>query len=282
MLDVSDTAIEDQPFTPDAFDLAFDAAATPVDTTEPLIQDEQQADAQESIQSDALVVQEVAQGEPETPVAVEQPSASLPPTQELAPVIPAPEPAQTPVLADESITPEEQTLLDAVAADFPEVMQAIVARERVLIAKMENVFAAKLAEVTSQFAPAVTVAKDIARSRHEEAILSVHNDAFDVRDKVIEWIGTQPSFLKNTYESVLQKGTASEVVELLSVYKKATGAVEAHPAAGPTPEELAQQQQEKTKKLNAQEGVRGRHTGGRATVDPDDFDGAFDKFAATA
>jgi hypothetical protein len=263
----------DEGLTGDAFDLAFEAAAGVggdiVDIVAP------PADPEPPKVEVAPVVEppkvEAA------PLKVEVPN----PAVEVAKVAEASEAAEA--VARESLSEDETKQIEAIAKDFPEVLEAMNARERVLLAKMENQFAAKLAELTSQFdtklTPALTTAQNYATNQFMASVLQNHADAVTLLPKVEEWITTQPSFLAKAYNAVLDSGTVAETVELYNLFKKET-VIEA--AAEPSPEE-AIAQQDKEKRLKAQEGVKGRHTsGGRAAVDPDDFDGAFDKFAATA
>jgi len=128
-----------------------------------------------------------------------------------------------------------------------------------------------------QIAPALQVTKQYAKNAHEAAILKVHSDAFDIYPNVEAWVNTQPNIVKSAYNAVLDKGTSAQIVELFNIFKSSTKAT-----APVEKQEVKEEKAAKEKKLNAQEGVRGRHTSGRAAVDPDDFDGAFDKFAATA
>jgi hypothetical protein len=185
--------------------------------------------------------------------------------------------------AKEAYTEDEIAAVNETATNFPEVAKALKAVERVAFVKAENAFNAKLAEMAAQFAqqiaPLTSVVQRTAQNEHEAAILKVHPDAFTILPQVEQWAETQPSILKNAYNAVLDKGSTQDIIELFTVYKEATKAVT--PPAAPAVDEAAKQQEvEKQKRLEAQEGVRGRNTSGRATVDPDDFDGAFEKFAA--
>jgi hypothetical protein len=91
---------------------------------------------------------------------------------------------------------------------------------------------------------------------------------------VTEWVEKQPGFLQATFKKVLDSGSAAEVVDLLNVFKR-----EAAPAAPPSE---TQKDTEKEDRLAAQEGVTGRRSSRQATIDPNDFEGAFEKFAASA
>jgi vancomycin resistance protein YoaR len=262
MIDEATTTIAD-----DAFDLAFAAATQEPEDTEVLVD--------EPVVPAEPVVESAVPAEPAEPVAVAVPA----PAQVIIPEPVVDTTAQdlADALAKETPTQDEIDLITQAAADFPEVIQALKIQERVLTAKFENILAKKIGEVASKFdqriAPAEAVARESAKTKHDTTILEKHADAFTIVPKVEEWVATQPSFLQDTYNNILDRGSAAQIIEMLDTFKKATGA-----QAPPVPKIDVV----KEKKLNAQEGVRGRHTGGRATVDPDDFDGAFEKFAAKA
>ena len=263
--------ITDDGLSGDAFDLAFEAVAAGEIVALP--KDELPKD---ELPKDELPKDEPAKAEP---VKTEPPKVEVPdPALEAA--AKAERDAAT---ARENLSAEEAKLLSEVANDFPEVLKVIEARERVLVAKMENQFAAKLAELTSQFdtkiTPALTTAQSYATNQFMASVLQKHADAVTILPEVEKWVAEQPAIVRRSYDAVLDGGTVAETVELLDIFKKAT---QVSTPTEPTPEEVAAQQ-DKEKRLKAQEGVKGRHTsGGRAAVDPDDFDGAFDKFAATA
>lgn len=275
--------ITDEGLSGDAFDLAFEAVAT----------------GEEIEQVTELAAEEVTQAEPEKVEAAEPEPEKSEPEQAVEPVkaeaqppkVEVPDPAieaaakvaQEAAAARENLSTEESKLLSEVATDFPEVLKAIEARERVLVAKMENQFAAKMAELTSQFdtkiTPALTTAQNYAANQFMASVLQKHADAVTLLPEVEKWVAGQPAIVRRSYDAVLDGGTVAETVELLDIFKKAT---QVSTPPEPTPEEV-EAQKDKEKRLKAQEGVKGRHTsGGRAAVDPDDFDGAFDKFAATA
>jgi len=192
-------------------------------------------------------------------------------------------------LADDAVareTPSEEELatIAQMETDFPEVAKAFEIQQRVLLAKIENLLSSKVGDVTTQFdqhvATTAQALAPVAQSTHEGAILAAHPDVFEIIKNVEEWVTKQPSLLQKTYDTVLDKGTTKDVIELVQTYKDATGV-----KAAPTAEELAQQAadaekaEDKEKKLKAQEGVRGRRTESQTAIDPDDFEGAFNKYA---
>lgn len=292
------------------FDLAFEAAAGGVDTSETItteavdtsVETETTAATTEAVASSTETV-ETAASTTETAETAATTTEEVKPAPKADPVAEAAakvaRDAADKVAADkrtaaeseakrmadeaaarEQFTAEELKDLEDTATNFPEVRRSLEAVQRVAFTKAENQFNKKLAEIAQQFeqrlAPIAQVATTVAGNAHEAAILKAHGDAFTIADKVREWVATQPAIVQPAYAAALANGTASQVIEVLDVYKKAVGA-----QALPTPLP-PKKDPEKEKRLESQEGVRGRNTSGRATVDPDDFDGAFDKFAATA
>lgn len=63
---------------------------------------------------------------------------------------------------------------------------------------------------------------DMARENHFRTIQSAHSDWEDVvqSDGLREWVGQQPGFVAKAYQDVLQRGSAQDVVDLLSTYKE--------------------------------------------------------------
>jgi len=277
-----DTETIEDNLEPDAFDLAFEAAAgqdLPDLPPEPEPPPEPQSAEPVAGTTDSTAEGEAGSStsppepappapEPPAPPAPEPPTAPNPPS--------APEPPPAPTTVDDSFTEDEQAAFDEVAANFTEVSAAIKATQRVMLAKMENMVEKRVADVLARLAPVAAVAQNVAYTKFKDEVHKVHADAEQLLPEVEAWILTQPEFLQEAYNNVLDRGTIEQTIKLYNVFKKETG------SAQPPPPPEPPKDPEKEKRLNAQEGVRGRHTGGRAAVDPNDFDGAFEKFAATA
>ena len=185
--------------------------------------------------------------------------------------------------AKEQFTDADQEVLARTAEDFPDVAKAFEIRERVLLAKIENLLSGKLGQLTSQFdqrlAPALSVAQTVARNAHEAEILGKHPDAFTVLPQVEAWVSAQPKIVQNAYNAVLDKGSAAEIVELYDVFKKANVVEGAHSDDKAKLEAdnaaKAAAEADREKKLKAQEGVRSRQTAQKSSIDENDFEGAF-------
>ena len=193
---------------------------------------------------------------------------------------------QADATAREVLNPEEQAAFREVETNFIDTAVAIRAVERVAFAKAENAFNTKLktleekfeqrfSQMGQDFAPAIATAKVVAQNTHQAEILKGHADAFEIVPKVEEWVNTLPDFQKEAYNAVLDKGSASQIVELFNIFKKETnGSVKGPPSSTPTPEETAQKAA-KEKKLQSQEGVRSRQAAQKGGIDEDDFESAF-------
>ncbi|OTG70599.1 hypothetical protein B9T38_12115 [Acinetobacter sp. ANC 4218] len=69
------------------------------------------------------------------------------------------------------------------------------------------------------------VSLEEAKQAHYSTILAKHPDAMEVieRPSFNSWLSKQPDYIKESYEYTLDKGTASQVIEMLDHYKKDTG-----------------------------------------------------------
>lgn len=72
-----------------------------------------------------------------------------------------------------------------------------------------------------------------AEQAHFQEIFTTHPDAESIVEskEFGDWVSAQPSIVQGAYQSVLQEGTATQVVELLSLYKSANQTTQ--PAAQP-------------------------------------------------
>lgn len=80
-------------------------------------------------------------------------------------------------------------------------------------------------------------ATDAAKS-HYEAIYQAHPDADSIAEskELADWIASQPSFVRSSYEQVFTKGSTTDVIELFDRFKQATGATQQPAAAATDPE----------------------------------------------
>ena len=64
-----------------------------------------------------------------------------------------------------------------------------------------------------------------ATQAHYRAIYDAHPDADSIAEskELNDWMGAKPSFVRDALQSVLQGGTAAQVIELLAAFKQETG-----------------------------------------------------------
>lgn len=187
-------------------------------------------------------------------------------------------------------TAELQKKIDEVAKDFPEMADALIEVRRTeeelrkaTLAEAQAAFRSELEALKKDLAPVFATTQSVAKSSFESAVLSKHADAKELLPDLAKWVDTQPKFLQGVYNRVLDgPTTVEETVELISIFKAATGRNVDSAAADAAKAAEAKAEEERQRKLAAQEGVRGRQTQRKETLDPNDFDGAFDKFAASA
>jgi hypothetical protein len=88
---------------------------------------------------------------------------------------------------------------------------------------------AKIAPLQQQRAAEVTTS-------HFDQIIAKHPDLDSVVEskELQDWLKAQPSFARDAYVNVLQKGTATQVIELLDLFKQASPTTRA-PAPTPAP-----------------------------------------------
>jgi hypothetical protein len=105
--------------------------------------------------------------------------------------------------------------------------EALAKGVQALIAKSAPALLADL--VKQQVAPLQQKQQMTEQEAHAQAIYAKHPDL----DSIIEsseldaWIESQPGFARSAYRSVMEKGTAEEIIEFIDTYKEATGKTQA-------------------------------------------------------
>lgn len=275
-------SLEEANIQEDDFSLAFEAAALGEQPPAEEVKDELPSEELPPVEEPSQ--EEPPAEEPPAPEVKPEPPAEPPPPKVEPPKVDESALQEIQRLKDEALareqyTEEETAAITAVVDEFPEVANAIKAELRVLHAKLENAYNDKLqvaiAELQSKFAPALAETANIAQDRFKAAILSVHADAFTVFPDVEKWIGTKPSFLQKTFNTVLDAGTAEEVITLLNLYKQETKPAVPAAKEGAVPPADPKREQ----KLESQEVIRGRQTTKTGGIDEDDFESAFNAAA---
>ncbi|PSL86649.1 hypothetical protein C7T35_01395 [Variovorax sp. WS11] len=92
-------------------------------------------------------------------------------------------------------------------------------------------------ELTAELEPVKKQSADTAAEAHFRTIYTKHPDA----DSIVEsaeyekWLAAQPSFVRQSYESVIKSGSAAQINELLDTYKVAHAPATLAPAPAPAP-----------------------------------------------
>ena len=149
------------------------------------------------------------------------------------------------------------------------VRAALVNQEKQILGRMEQ-----------HLAPIQQVTVQSQAAAHMAAIQAAHPDFAQVRDALPEWIEKQPSLIQPALRQAYERGTAAEVVELLSHYKQAIGQTGAAPAQ---PASSAAQVQPTAAPISraALAATKAPPVAKRSTVstsrDPNDFEAAFNE-----
>lgn len=178
------------------------------------------------------------------------------------------QPAEEPVY-----TPEEQQFLQDYEKEWPDIVKAErLIRRGEYRAMVGYVFQ----EVAKELKPLLETVQTLAERNHLSDLKSSVSDYDVVREKVIDWVGTQPTYLQMAYKHVIENGTADEVTDLINRYKRESG-------AAPTPRPVAHRKTElppATKQAAAALApVGSKRSAVPQALDPQNFDQAFAEFA---
>jgi hypothetical protein len=180
-----------------------------------------------------------------------------------------------------TLADDEEALIAEAAKDFPDAAKVRVIQERITDAKWEKKFADFQENLIKELQPTVKTVQAVAIDSWERQVFDKHSDTVELLPEVEKWVAQQPKFLQAGYNSVLDKGTAAETIELMDTFKSATGRTEESAAAAKKADEekvaadkKAAEDAEKEKKLASQEGIRGRQDSKTDTA-PSTFEDAF-------
>jgi hypothetical protein len=127
-------------------------------------------------------------------------------------VEPAPAPAQTApaqTQAEQEVyTEEEKTFLKQYEQDWPDVARADELRRRREYPMIVNHI---FQEIAKQLAPTLEAVAALSQTTMLGELRTAVTDYDDVRDKVVEWVDTQPKYLQDGMKHVIQNGTTEEV-----------------------------------------------------------------------
>jgi hypothetical protein len=131
--------------------------------------------------------------------------------------------------ADTGKTDAQDEVLAKLKEDFPELAEmlgpVIQSMIDARVGQRVDALIKELDTTKQALAPLQETAEQTAEAKHYAAIREAHTD-FDAiveSGKLDEWIAKQPSFTRDAYNGVLEKGTATQVIELFQAYKDANG-----------------------------------------------------------
>lgn len=168
-----------------------------------------------------------------------------------------------------ALTPEEVEAVNTYIAEFPQVAAA---QQIIMRREIEAAVNYVLMELASVLQPVVQRVDLVAQRNHLDDLEHMVPDYADVRQKVIDWVGTQPDYLRGAYHSVIQQGTADQVKDLIDRYRTATGTT-ITPVPSKTQEAELPAATKKAAAALAQVSSKRSTT---TTSAPTDFDGAWD------
>lgn len=171
---------------------------------------------------------------------------------------------------------EEAQFLDSYNKDWPDVARAQNIMMRAMAHQVTSHIYSEMAKVLG---PKLQMLDEIADRTHTNDLHTAVQDYDDVRDKVIDWAGKQPTYLREAYGRVISEGTVDEVADLISRYRKDTGQVS---VTAPAPAKKETELSNTAKKAAAALApVGSKRSAVVRQTSPDDFDGAFADFAKT-
>lgn len=181
----------------------------------------------------------------------------------------------------ELYTDEEKRILEEYKKEWPEVAQAEQLQRR---GEYRQIVDYVFNEVAAQLAPLAQTVQTVSERAHLQDLHETVGDDYDVvREDVVSWVETQPSYLQTAYKHVIEKGTVEEVADLVNRFKTETGRDQPAPAPKPAAKSTRKKETElpaSTKKAAASLApVSSKRSVVPQGEDPSDFESAFDTFA---
>jgi hypothetical protein len=123
-------------------------------------------------------------------------------------------------------TANQDELLAGLKEHFPELAEVLAPVLEKITGSVKEQVSAIEAKLSQDLKPLQETAEKSAEQAHYEAIANAHSDYQELLDsgKIEAWIATKPSFLRDSYNAVLEKGTATQAIELFDSYKAENGA----------------------------------------------------------
>lgn len=170
-------------------------------------------------------------------------------------------------------TPEEQEILDAYQKDWPDIARAEQLARR---AEYRNVVGYVFEQIGAELRPIIEAVQIMAERTHLNDLTTAVPEYGDVRDQVIEWVGTQPKYLQDAYNHVIEEGTVEEVADLINRFREANPSAKAAAQPAKKEPELPTTTKQAAQSLAP---VSSKRSVLPVGSDPNDFDAAFERFA---
>lgn len=179
----------------------------------------------------AAVAAEIAAANAATLAAAAAKTSVVDPMERLADLLQSRQPVvETPVVQEQVgvdinkiFTPQEIKFLGDYEKEYPDIARAEFMRRRVEYMQLSQYF---FSQVSAAIAPRLEMLEGVlARIHAGDLKQQVPTYDNDLRQKVVDWAGTQPGYLKVAYEHVIKQGTVDEVTDLINRYQTATGTV---------------------------------------------------------
>ena len=191
---------------------------------------------------------------------------------------PAAEPRRAAPQMPEVYTAEEKKFLETYEKDWPDVAKAESLRRR---AEYRDIVGYVFQQFSQQMTPLSDAVRELSTRTHLGDLHNKVTDYDDVRDKVVDWVTTQPTYLQVAYKHVIEEGTVDEVADLITRYKQATGVKPAPAVPVVVTKKADTELPPATKQAAAALApVSSKRSAITQGIDPNDFGAAFSDFAS--
>lgn len=174
---------------------------------------------------------------------------------------------------DEDDSKEDETV-KAFLEEFPELAAPIQKLIEKATRKTSKTVVSDIeSRVQEHIAPIATTVQEVTLEKHLNTIRTAHNDFDEIvkSGDVQKWIDEQPEFMKPSLQRVYEQGYATEVVELLSQYKRGRNI-----SLGPNGQVIEQKQPVTRRPAAAVKSRPSAPQTKQDKIDPDDFDSAWE------
>lgn len=185
------------------------------------------------------------------------------------------EPAAEEAEQPELYTPEEQEFLAEYEKEWGDVFKGEALRRK---AEYRDLLQYTFQEMAKVLAPIHQTVTTLAERQQYGDITEKTPDYEEIRDDVVAWVEDQPGYLQTAYKEVMKSGTSEEVNDLFARYKEAKGLTQQEEKPKPT-KKKAEPSETAKKAAKSMAPVSTKRSAVLDEEDPDDFDGAFAKFA---